>query len=312
MESSKRKKRAEYLFGSLSNLPGLKDSDIATSALIIDVAQAKFLQSFFNQSAERNLRAGHSESVFLKGGKALGLMNLVDRRTKDLDFNISPELAMGSLIKMLNNAANEVGRLGLLKEFAWQSVKGGGDNEISHTWRIAGKLSNGSAFQMYVECTRRNEMPDGSYQSISVDQTSLGVPVFEAVVMTPMAIAASKATAVLDRDNPRDLLDLYILATKIKVEPPVDLLSLMGKKALVEIYDRIETQKNSVSWKSYSEMVLPYISSELLAEYGSEEKLIEMRDEVFSVIDVWISEAIQIAEKNETVILHNDKHGLKI
>lgn len=312
MDNSRRRGRAEFMFGSLGNLPGLKDTDIATSALIIDVAQAKFLQSFFNQAAERK-QDGRDEHdcVFLKGGKALGLMNLVDRRTKDLDFNISPSLGMQSLVKMLDRAASEVGRLGLLKEFQWAPVKSGAHDAMSHKWRIEGKLNNGSQFQLYVECTRRNDMPEGSYQKISVDQTDLGVPVFEAIVMTPVAIAAGKTTAVLDRNNPRDILDLYILTTHIKVEPPIELLASMGKKALVSLYDRLEEQKNSVSWATYSEMVLPYIGKSMLEEYGSEAKLIEMRDEVFDVVEKWMSEAIQLAEDFESDGNH-EKHGLRI
>lgn len=153
-------------------------------------------------------RHSKKECVF-KGGTALQKAYGLNRFSIDLDFTCDDWNILDNLIKKLND---EITRFGYQSEFRKVEELTG----ITYVFKIKGPLYDGtekSISSLYIELSLR--------EKVLLDAEALEiVPVYPDIqpyilaVMNMKEIMAEKVRAILSRNKPRDVFDLWFLIKK--------------------------------------------------------------------------------------------------
>lgn len=277
---------------SLSNSPLVNELDPSISnsnPIAVDYIQAQVLHSLFSNEVR---------DIFLvKGGKAMNMLGVVKRRTKDIDLSADPRVPMTTISSHMRRAMQTSLNSGMLKQATLreQDTTNGG---LSPKWFLNGTLPNGSTIHLKVEVSRRDLLPEEAIERFKyTPESSYGIPSYVARTFSPMAVAASKTAALLDprRTAPRDLLDLYMLI-ETKVEAPIELLAMSGKKEITKLYQNIESKFGLMNWDAFKSKVLPYLEDDV-SEKFDEVRFNEMKDTVRASVRRWLVDSDKIASE---------------
>jgi len=167
-----------------------------------DYIQALAL-SFIYQAAEAQL-------VF-KGGTALAKVYGLNRFSEDLDFTLNEELDLDAVIEKVSRGLRDYGIENLVKKERPRF-------DFSDAWKIK---ANGPLFtgQERTSCFIRVEVSRREKTMLPSHVANLfplygDIPNFQVIAMGIDEILAEKVRAILTRDKPRDLYDLWFILNK--------------------------------------------------------------------------------------------------
>ncbi len=153
-----------------------------------------------------------SNELIFKGGTALFLAYSWKRFSQDLDFTSNNRLNFRKLPKII---ARDLELLGMEND-----VKIIKEGKVSFSFRISvkGPLYTKEIEKCHVkiEISKRENVLLG-YQTKKIFHNFPDLPEVFVPVMKLQEIGAEKVRAILTRDEPKDLVDLYFIISKVKI-----------------------------------------------------------------------------------------------
>ena len=158
----------------------------------------------------------HTSALLFKGGTAIKKAYGLKRFSEDLDFTKIGEVNFNELFEKVSKE--------LSSKFNYQNTvkKMKVKEELGVTFRfdIVGPLSEASGTghcYIYIEISKR-ETPK-TREVVKIDPTYPDLPDYTVIVMSKEEILAEKVRAIITRDRPRDLYDLwYLLSHGIEIK----------------------------------------------------------------------------------------------
>jgi predicted nucleotidyltransferase component of viral defense system len=266
---------------------GFGDDQIAR-----EILQAQLLSALFQNRARKEL--------ILKGGLAMRHVYRSHRMTKGLDLSAAAgatiETMKATVSRALVQTVALAARTGILDDAKISAPK---QTETTQRWKLNGRIAGSdSLVQLTVEVSRRGTPPDALVDSVPVEPI-YGAPAAVVHVFKPIAMAAGKVAALTDpkRDAPRDVWDLDLLI-EMRVEPPIDLLSKMGKRTIDEALATL--------WPKLDAMDFSHVIAELraflprpLMNALTEDEWTMMRTRVGDEVESWLKAARRAAPDDE-------------
>lgn len=283
----------------------VKIGNLSTSqAVVMDHMQSKFMEFFFRDLIQQELPAqknGRDSQFAIKGGKSMQALGILNRYTKDIDMSASPDVRYDEIHKRVDRAMQHIASLGFVKDVTYGPKYQSQRDSSNPKWIIKGKYVNGgSDFSMQVEVSRRDVISDFLAKKIDVEAVNFtnGKPYsFQAYSYTPLAMAAVKTASFSGKMlRPRDLLDLYELIVTVKVDPPVGLLSSLGKDKLTEMIYHMETNLSTLTLEKFEQDVMSFIQDQNLIAKMTQDHFEEMRIQVMESLNQWLNAAKDIAD----------------
>jgi len=248
-----------------------------------DMLQTRILSAIFDTAAKRE--------IALKGGLAMRANYGSQRFTKDIDLQSSPDVPMPRVKSIVENALKAANAAGILEDVVVTAPK---QTDTVQRWKVNGKVvGGGSLVNLTIEVSRRGLPPPELVSTIAyAPDKEFGQKAVMIDVYSPQAIALAKMDCILNpnRTAPRDIYDLYLLI-KMEVYPPIEILRLRGKDALVEGLKEVWNKIDIMTWDLARQELLPFISAGSLEI--TEESWEEMRTRTGLAVEEWLEEALK-------------------
>jgi len=165
------------------------------------------------------------ELVF-KGGTCLYKIHKLNRFSEDLDFDSAKGLDIDKLIKKSMYGLSLLGVNGSIKYI--DSF----ENAVNVGINFKGPLYEGTReslcfLLLNISTRQKTVLPP---RLLTVQSIYREFPDFDVFAMDQKEILAEKVAAILDRDKPRDVYDLWFLMKRLSVEMDMDLVKKKLKK----------------------------------------------------------------------------------
>lgn len=281
---SLRRKMEKAAAGAVG-LQRFKNMDVSMAT---DVMQSRIIHSLFS-GMTRDL-------LLVKGGIGMRVLTGSQRDTTDIDLAAEPESNMSTIRSHMSAAINSALACGLIEnaEVREQDTRNGG---LNPKWHISGRLAGSqSKIHLKIEVSRRDLLPEEGISRFEYSPSSpSAVGRFTVRTYSPMAMAASKVAALLDRrrHKARDIYDLMILI-ETKVEPPVAMLAAMGEEKLQEMMESLFDKVFGMGYQSFEQDIAPYLPIEI-AKRIDKESWEDMQLTVVDHVQDWLRRAKGIA-----------------
>lgn len=171
--------------------------------------RAQFLERF----TRALFHAPHSGFV-LKGGTALRALFGPERLTKDVDLDFTgAKRSADSLFTSVRRAVESAARGLDLKDL---TVSEPGKAEMSPRFKLNFTAADGRSYHLEIEVSRdpKRAPPGEVVQKVFVPEAAPGIARFWVDMYDEPTLAATKLSALLGRETPRDVYDLDLLKDK--------------------------------------------------------------------------------------------------
>lgn len=276
--------------------------------LALDIIQTHALRNIFSNK----IAGAIADEVVVKGGIGMQAAARSKRWTSDIDLGATSSL-MGDharhftlkkrMTQVMNKTIRDISLHGILTDVVCSMPK---DSDSTMRWKINGKLPDGSVVSMKIELSGRHELPPENIRNFAFTQRENGsMQGFTVRSYDHQLLAASKVGSMLSGENgelnmrtkPRDVYDLFVLI-EINVEPPVELLAVLGKERLEQSIDEIGEKISMMDWDMVKTNLRPYLPEAEAAEL-TEDTWDSMRTTTMLHVEAWIRAAIKLCEERE-------------
>ena len=212
-------------------------------SIVSEQFQERFLRELFLRS----------EGFVLKGGAAMRALFDNHRLTKDVDLDFThPARTADSLHNMIDRSIKAAARD---RNIAHLEISRPGKKERTPRWKINLTDNTGQRQHVEIEVSRDvNRAVPGAHQQVRYQPRALtGVAPFWVDVYDTPALIASKLAALLGREVPRDVYDLYTLRTS-KGQPDLKLVKWAIKHANIHGADPVATlwaHLEAMNWQRF-------------------------------------------------------------
>lgn len=174
-------------------------------------AEKLYLQDIILSTVSRET-AGH---LVFKGGTALLKCYQLDRFSEDLDFTATRPLSLGDLVDATRRDLDQYGA-----RVAEQRIEESANARHARLG-IEGPLYRGDRRSLcFIRIEVNTESTACNTQNIRYTSPFRDVPSFDLVVLEKAELLAEKIRALLTRDQPRDLYDIYhLLEQSVPIDP---------------------------------------------------------------------------------------------
>lgn len=172
----------------------------------IDLLQARFLSRLFFKEVR---------SLVVKGGMAMRLAHHHSRHTKDIDLDAEHDIDLICIQRLIRDAIKQATLGGWLEEVQITEPK---QTHTTARWKINGvEPKTKKHINMTVEISFRNHLKKEEIRMVESQEHGMKmvVPVYQDEVLV-----INKINALLSRDAPRDVIDLFLLfRSGVEIDP---------------------------------------------------------------------------------------------
>ena len=248
--------------------------------------QARLLSELF---------ADRVESFVLKGGMAMRVRHESARATQDIDLDADFSVTTPTLQGLVRRAIRRALAQGGLENVEITEPK---QTEVTARWKIRGFDPNSrQSLLLTIEVSRRDQIDASDCDIIDFSPTAAHRerPIR---VYNNRALAFTKVKALLGRDAPRDIADLFLLI-RAEVDPPIaELSQLLQSDNAADVIATLWNKIDSMDEARFKSEVLPSLPADQRAQhlYQSWEQI---RLEVGLHVERWIEQAKAQSENPE-------------
>ena len=211
--------------------------------------EKEYLQYIFLNSISQ-----YPEKFVFKGGTCLRICFGLERASEDLDF--STNLSLKEVKKIVERCLKDFESLNIEhKIYSEKEFKGNIRFEI----RFKGPIYNGNQNSTNTLKIDFNKQKSKNTEARVVQKIFSDVPLFTINVLAEKEILAEKIRALINRSEPRDLYDLWILFNKgVEVDKKLIEIKLKEEKSNLSRIRYPSKQEYEVSLKNLINFLPPY------------------------------------------------------
>lgn len=207
----------------------------------------------------------YPNSLVFKGGTCLRILDNLNRFSEDLDFTLLKDKSNEELNKMFESISSDLLLFGIKNKI--EKAEGDEKSTISRKFKIQGPLfteKNPSSINIIkIDISKRKYLIDPDF----IERTSLPqrYPDIFPVILIKMfkeEMLAEKFRALIERDKPRDLYDIYFLSASAPFRPDFLTHKLNREFSSKEIVDAI----NHISKEDWERDLEPFVFGSRLIE----------------------------------------------
>lgn len=233
--------------------------------------------------------------LILKGGLAMRALYRSPRLTKDVDFDADPSFEAATLDRQVRRALEDTRSAARFTEYRVDCIKKPSDG--TGRWRLTGQIANQGAVRWVVEVSMRPlPPPDRLVMATIVPPPDYRIHSFPIRAYSAAEMSNSKMSALLspNRNAPRDLYDLHILAQDPEASPARAWCDL-SQDDLNTIRSQAPSAIDAITYQSAVSELFRFLSP-LDREAMTPVRWETLKVELSVQIDAWLAETQRLKE----------------